>query len=56
MNKRITYTVEYNRNQKHWNVWKNIEYDKGTNFYSVFQGSKKDCILKQKELKKLIKN
>lgn len=40
---KITYTVEYSKKSKKWRVYKNIEFDKGTNFYSVFSGTRKEC-------------
>lgn len=40
---KIKYTVEYSKHSKKWNVFKNIEYERGTNFYSVFSGTKEEC-------------
>lgn len=47
---KINYTLEYNPTNKLWVVWKNIEKEHSYNFYKVYEGSKKECQIKLKEV------
>jgi len=48
---KINYTLEYNSTNKTWVVWKNLESEHSYNFYKVYEGSKKECQERLKEIK-----
>ena len=50
-NMKITYTIEYNKYNKEWVIWKNIEKEQSIGFKPVFKGTKKECKKKLEELK-----
>ena len=50
--KTITYQVQYNQTNKTWNVYKYIETEHSFNFYSIFKGTKQECIKKKEEVEK----
>lgn len=48
---KITYTIEYNKYNKEWVIWKNIEKEQSIGFKPIFKGTKKECKKKLEELK-----
>lgn len=50
--KLIKYQVQYNQTNKTWNVYKYIETEHSFNFYSIFKGTKQECLDKKAEVEK----
>lgn len=48
---KISYEIKYNRFNKEWVVWKNVEGERSINCYPIFKGNRKECSQKLKELK-----
>lgn len=52
MDKKIKYTVEYNKTNKTWVLWKNIESYHSYNFYPIYEcNNRNECRLKLMEVK-----
>ena len=51
--KKITYEISKNKTTGDWRIIKNLESDHGLNSVCIFNGTKKECQEKLKELKEV---